>query len=141
MYFPNFKPSQFPEKEFMYGILSTLKPDEARQLVAQSLKDRAPKSQDEKDDLVEVTKELYNSIQDLYSMKSKRVLKAYVNFCIATKDRANYLLKKSSILSAPRKSPKKYQADLTVLANQKAEARNREEIKGNDEEENEDGMK
>ena len=48
MYFPNFKPSQFPEKELMYGILSTLKPDEVRQLVAQSLKDRAPKSQDDK---------------------------------------------------------------------------------------------
>ena len=141
MYFPNFKPSQFPEKEFMYGILSTLKPDEVRQLVAQSLKDRAPKSQDEKDDFVEVTKELYNSIQDLYFMKSKRVLKAYVNFCIATKGRTNNLLKESSILSAPRKSPKKYQADLTVFANYKAETRNRVEIKGNDEEENEYGMK
>ena len=91
---------------------------------------------------MEVTKEFYNFIQDLYSMKSKRVLKAYVNFCIATKGRTNYLLKKSSILSAPRKSPKKYQADLTVFANYKAEARNREEIKGNDDdEENEDGMK
>ena len=126
MYFPNFKPSQFPEKEFMYGILSTLKPDEVKQLVAQSLKDRARKSQD---DLVEVTKELYNSIQDLYSMKSKRVLKVYVNFCIATKGRTNYLLKKSSILSTPRKSLKKYQADLTVFANYKAETRNQEEIK------------
>ena len=141
MYFPNFKPSQFPEKEFMYGILSTLKPDEVKQLVAQSLKDRAPKSQDEKDDFVEVTKELYNSIQDLYFMKSKRVLKAYMNFCIATKGRTNYLLKESSILSAPRKSRKKYQADLTVFANYKAETRNRVEIKGNDEEENKDGMK
>ena len=72
MYFPNFKPSQFPEKEFTYGVLNTLKPNEVRELVAQSLEDRAPKSQDEKDGLVEVTKELYDSIQNLYSMKSKR---------------------------------------------------------------------
>ena len=72
MYFPNFKPSQFPENEFMYGVLNTLKPNEVRELVAQSLKDRAPKSQDEKDGLVKVTKELYDSIQNLYSMKSKR---------------------------------------------------------------------
>ena len=141
MYFPNFKPSQFPEKEFMYGVLNTLKPNEVRELVAQSLKDRAPKSQDEKDGLVEVTKELYDSIQNLYSMKSKRAKKAYVTCCIATKGRANYLLKKSSILNTPRKPPKKYQADLTFFANNRAEVPNREESKRNSEDENEEDMK
>ena len=110
-------------------------------MVAQSLKDRAPKSQDEKDGLVEVTKELYDSIQNLYSMKSKRAQKAYVTFCIATKGRANYLSKKSSILNTPRKPPKKYQADLTVFANYRAEVPNREESKGNSEDENEEDMK
>ena len=60
MYFPDFKPSQLPEKEFMYGVLSTLKPNEVRELVDKSLKNRAPKTQDDKDGLVELTRGCMN---------------------------------------------------------------------------------
>ena len=76
MYFPDFKTSQLPEKELMYAVLNTLKPNEVRELVTQSFKNRAPKTQDDKDGLVELTRELYESIQDLYSMKSKQLFKA-----------------------------------------------------------------
>ena len=40
IYFPDMKETQFPEKVFMYGILSTLKPDAVRELVASGMKNR-----------------------------------------------------------------------------------------------------
>ena len=73
-YFPDYKKSQQPEKEFMFAVLSTLMPDEVRILIASCLKERAPVSQDEKADMIEVTKELNDEIIRLYSMKSKIVL-------------------------------------------------------------------
>ena len=70
-YFPDYTQNQQPEKEFMYAVLSTLKPDEVRALVASSVMHRAPISQDDKADLIEVTHELKDSISELSSMKSK----------------------------------------------------------------------
>ena len=70
-YFPDYKPSQLPEKEYMYAILSTLMPEAVRKLVAESLKKRSPASQDDKDGLVEMIPELQQQITQLYSMKSK----------------------------------------------------------------------
>ena len=118
-YFPDYKKSQQPEKEFMFAVLSTLMPDEVRTLIASCLKERAPVSQDEKADMIEVTKELNNEIIRLYSMKSKVVLLQHATLFIATKGSANYLLKKSSVLNAPRKNQKKYQADLSQIVGYK----------------------
>ena len=52
------KETQFPEKEFMYGILSKLKPDAVRELVASWMKNSWSATQDDHDDLVEVWGEL-----------------------------------------------------------------------------------
>ena len=71
-YFPDLKPSQLPEKEFMYVILNTLEPEGVRELVANSVKSRAPVEQDAKDDLIEVSKEMGDLIRELYSVKSKK---------------------------------------------------------------------
>ena len=71
IYFPDLKASQLPEKEFMYGILSTLRPDAIREIIASSLKNRSPIEQEDKGDLVEVSNELKDSITSLFSMKSK----------------------------------------------------------------------
>ena len=128
-YFPDYTQSQQPEKEFMYAVLSTLKPDEIRTLVASSVINRAPIEQDDKADLIEVTYELKDSITGLYSMKSKWIWGQIIIICIATKGRANYLLKKSSILNAPRKSSKKYEADLSQIVNYRPVRDQREEVK------------
>ena len=139
-YFPDYTQSQQPEKEFMYAVLSTLKPDEVRALVASSVMHRAPISQDDKADLIEVTHELKDSISELYSMKSKWMWRQTIIICIATKGRANYLLKKSSILSAPRKSSKKYEADLSQIVNYRANSSQNEEAKEEEEKEEVDDM-
>ena len=71
MYFPNLNASQLPEKEFMYGILSTLRPDAIREIIANLLKNRSPNEQEDKGDLVEICEELKESILSLFSMKSR----------------------------------------------------------------------
>ena len=70
-YFPYMKDSQFPEKEFMFGILSTLNPDAVRELVTAGMKNRRIDVQDDHGDLVEVCGELKDTVPDLYTMKSK----------------------------------------------------------------------
>ena len=71
VYFPDLKESQLPEKEFMYGILGTLMPYELREMIAQSMKSRSPLGQEDKNDLIEVSNELKDAIENLYEMKSK----------------------------------------------------------------------
>ena len=73
-YFPDLKPSQLPEKEFLYGVLCTLMPNSVRKLVADGIKKRAPVFKDDTDNLVEITKELKELLCNLYSMKSKRLI-------------------------------------------------------------------
>ena len=70
-YFPDLKDTQFPEKEFMFGILSTLNPDAVRELVAEGMKNRRPIAQDDNGDLVEVSGELKDAVMNLFSIKSK----------------------------------------------------------------------
>ena len=98
-------------------------------LVASSVMNRAPIEQDDKANLIEVTYELKDSITGIYSMKSKWMWGQIIIIFIATKGRANYLLKKSSILSAPRKSSKKYEADLSQIVNYRPVRDQRKEVK------------
>ena len=70
-YSPDLKDTQFPEKEFMFGILSTLNPDADRELVAEGMKNRRPIAQDDNRDLVEVSGELKDAVINLFSIKSK----------------------------------------------------------------------
>ena len=70
-YFPDMKDSQLPEKEFMFGILSTLNPDAVRELVATGMKNRRADVQDDHGDLVEEFWELNDAVLNLYTMKSK----------------------------------------------------------------------
>ena len=69
-YFPDLKDSQIPEKEFLFGIFCTLKPDAVREIIATGMKNRSPNEQEDKDNLIEITEELMDSIMNLYSMKS-----------------------------------------------------------------------
>ena len=66
-FFPGLKDTQFPEKEFMYGILFTIKPDAVRELVATWMKNRSPLAQDDKGDLVEITEELKDLVANFFS--------------------------------------------------------------------------
>ena len=71
VYFPDLEDNQLPEKEFMYGVLSTLHPDAVRDMVAEGMKKRAPIMEEDNGELVEVWGELKDSINCLFEMKSK----------------------------------------------------------------------
>ena len=71
-YFPDYKSTQLPKKEFLYGTLCTLMPEAVRELIATSVKNRSPSLQEDKNELVKITKELKDELYGLYSMKSKQ---------------------------------------------------------------------
>ena len=70
-FFPNFKPSQMPEKEFIYVVLCTVNLEEVRVLFTSYFKQRDPTSQDGYSELVKVMKRLKEAFLVLYSIKSK----------------------------------------------------------------------
>ena len=55
----------------MYAKLSSIKPDAVRELIATGMKNRSQFDQDDKRDLMEITKEFKHSVVNLFSMKSK----------------------------------------------------------------------
>ena len=46
-------------------------PYELREMIAQRMKSRSPLGQEDKNDLIEVSNELKDAIENLYEMKSK----------------------------------------------------------------------
>lgn len=114
-YFPTLKDTQLPEREFMYGVIGTLMPEELRSLVAASAKSRSFGNEEEKQEFVEIHPDYLEDIKGLFSMKSKLFQHTCDIFYLATKGRANFLLKKSTVFNPNRKEPKKFPADLTMI--------------------------
>ena len=64
---------------------------------------------------------------------------SYNNNNLATKGRANFLLKKSSVLNSNRKPPKKYQANYSKIVSFKEGVYPQNEDDPNEEEKEEEG--
>ena len=127
-YFPDMKDSQLPEKEFMFGILSTLNPDAVRELVTAGMKNRSADVQDDHRDLVEVCGELKDAILNLYTMKNK-----FSNYLKIDEKQPP---KEASILNSERKPPKKYATDFNKFIEYEEEQEHNND--GNSHEENKD---
>ena len=69
---PDLTDSQLPEKEFFFGILNTLMPDEMRTLLADATKIRAPQNSEDHGDLIELNQEFAEKVDLLFSIKSKK---------------------------------------------------------------------
>ena len=134
------KESQLPEKEFLFGVLATLNPDALRELVAQCMKNRSSNKQDDNSEMIEVSGELKSAIENMYSMNSKVLFCLILTLWLATKGRANYLLKKSSVLNSDRKPPRKFQADFSEFQSYKHEAASNNFQAENEEKKEEDDM-
>ena len=67
IYFPYLKESKIPEKEFMYGIFSTFRPDGIQKFINK----RSPIGQDYRSYLIKVWGESKESISYLFTIKSK----------------------------------------------------------------------
>ena len=73
------KDRQLPEKEFLFGVLSTLMSDEVRMLLFEATKKRAPAKSEDYSNLIEISKEFAEQIDSLLSMKSKQQCLVYVD--------------------------------------------------------------
>ena len=78
-YLPDFRPNQYPEHEFLYGILGTLYPKETEVLVNQARKKRATDNKDDKEELVAVDKQIFQNIEQIANLKSKCMSKLTFN--------------------------------------------------------------
>ena len=70
-YFPDYDPPQFPEREFLFGVLSTLRENEMRQLVKEARDNRAIVNNENEDGLIEILPEIKEEIMSILPHKSK----------------------------------------------------------------------
>ena len=70
-FFPDLKDIQFLEKEFTYGILSSIKTDAVKEVVYIGIKNRGLSIQDDKGDLMKITQEYKVTMVNLFSINSK----------------------------------------------------------------------
>ena len=75
---PDLKYTQFPEKEFLFAILSTLMLDGIRMLLLDTKNKKAPINTEDQSNLIEVNKEFAESIDILLSIKSKQNCLDYI---------------------------------------------------------------
>ena len=70
-FFPTLKPKKFPEREFMWEIISTLRPTETKKLIDEARQQRSIKGEEDPNQLVEVDPGIFKEIQSVLSQKGK----------------------------------------------------------------------
>ena len=70
-YFLDYKANQIPSRKFMFNIVSTFRFEEIIKMVQIARKNRSAKSPDDENDLVHITKQLYDEIKAVASHKCK----------------------------------------------------------------------
>ena len=70
-YFPNINDAQLPDRRYMFGVLSTLRFDELNNMVQGARKNRSAEKTEDENELIHVTKEIYDEIIAVSSQKRK----------------------------------------------------------------------
>ena len=70
-YFPDYEQDQYPERDYLFAILSTLRKDELLQLIKTAKNNRAYSNQSEEDEMVQITNGFRNEIFNILPTKSK----------------------------------------------------------------------
>ena len=65
------KPNQYPDRDYMWTVISTLRPDVTQQLVKDARNHRSVSKPDDNDELVEVDPEIYQEIKNILTQKRK----------------------------------------------------------------------
>lgn len=126
-YFPDLDENKLPERNFMIGILSTLRNKEMRELIKESRKNRSVSNNPDQNELIEMTPLTRDEIMGVFPQKSKLMWIIIPTF-IATSGRSHFLLKKGAKLHRNKGVRKKYKADLDKLFKKK-DGNNEEEEK------------
>ena len=70
-YFPDFNENEFHERQFMWTIISTFRPEATKKIIDDATKNRSIKSEENKEDLIEVDNEIFQEIKTVFSQKGK----------------------------------------------------------------------
>ena len=70
-YFSNNDPPQFPESEFLFGVLSTLRENKMRQFFKEASDNKAIANNENEDGLIEMLPEIKEEIMSIIPHKSK----------------------------------------------------------------------
>ena len=73
-YFPDYDEGQLPERAHLFGVLSVVRPDELKALIADSRKKRSLKEQNDEDDLIHVSSAIREEILNIPSRKCKSLV-------------------------------------------------------------------
>ena len=68
-YFLDYRDNELPEREFIWGVISTIRPEETTKLVSDARKSRGVKKEENQDELVEVDPLLFKEIQSVVMQK------------------------------------------------------------------------
>ena len=70
-YFQDFKVGEPPERKFHWSIISTFCPEATKKIIEDARKDRSIKSEENKEELVEVDNKIFQKIKSVFSQKGK----------------------------------------------------------------------
>ena len=68
-YFPDFREGQLPEREYLWNVLYTLKPNETGQLIKDAREKRNVSSSAPSENLVEIAPDLLQKLKELKPQK------------------------------------------------------------------------
>ena len=71
LYMPDYNEKELPERELLYGTVNTIYQDEMKELISITRTRRATKNIAEKDKNIEISKEIYEEIENLLSFPRK----------------------------------------------------------------------
>ena len=127
-YFPDYDGKSLPERQYMWDILYTLKPDIVADLIKEARRNRGLEKNDDHDQMIEIAPDFWDEISTLVNVKG-RILITLSYWSIDSRGRAPYLLKKITKPRKKRENPKHYMTNYSGLVHMQ-----REEEKGNDDE-------
>ena len=77
VYFPDCLEFELSEREFLWTIISTLKPDNIKAIINQAREQRRKEAPDNSDNLIEVAPEILEKIKLVASQQSKLIITAF----------------------------------------------------------------
>ena len=72
-YFPNYLENEKPERDYPIAVISTLRPDATKRLVAESNENRFIVKTDDSSKLIKITIDMHESIQRLNQQKGEYI--------------------------------------------------------------------
>ena len=70
-YFPDYNKNEYPERQYMFDILFTLKPDVIADMIQSARKKRGIVENKDNNEMIKITKEYWNEISALANIKGK----------------------------------------------------------------------